>query len=88
MIDAMENPALKNLAIEVILQSEDLHDGSNGRGFYLAMLGEYELAIDNFEKAFTAGDSFSTELNAGPTYEPLRDNPRFQALLAKMNLWP
>ena len=88
LIDAMENPALKNHAIEVILQLEDLYDGSGGRGFLLAILGEYELAIDNLEKAFAAGDPYATDVNVGSVYEPLRDNPRFQALLAQMNFWP
>ena len=84
----MENPALKDHAIEVILQLEGLYDGSGGRGFLLAILGEHELAIDNFEKAFAAGDPYATNVNVGSMYEPLRDNPRFQALLAQMNFWP
>ena len=88
LINAMENPALKDHAIEVILQLEDLYDGSGGRGFLLAILGEHELAIDNFEKAFAAGDPYATNVNVGSMYEPLRDNPRFQAFLAQMNLWP
>ena len=88
LINAMENPALKDHAIEVILQLEDLYDGSGGRGLLLAILGEHELAIDSFEKAFAAGDPYATNVNVGSMYEPLRDNPRFQAFLAQMNLWP
>ena len=88
MIDAMENPALKDQAVEVIQNFQDLPDGAEYRALYLAILGEYELALDNLEKAFEAGDPFATYINLEPAYEPLRDNPRFQALLARMNLWP
>jgi tetratricopeptide (TPR) repeat protein len=88
LIDALENPALKDHAVEVIQQSRELDEGVSGRAYYLAMLGEYELAIDNLDKAFTAGDPYAIYMNVGSTFEQLRDNPRFQALLVRMNLWP
>ena len=51
-------------------------------------LGEYELAMENLEKAFAEGDPLAIYMNQWPMLDPLRENPRFQALLAKMNLWP
>jgi serine/threonine-protein kinase len=88
LIDAMENPALKPSAIELIQQSPIMYDGADSRALYFALLGEYELAMDNLEKGFAVHDPSTIYMNRWPMYEPLRDNPRFQALLQKMNLWP
>ena len=52
------------------------------------LVGEYELALDSLERAFELGDPYAIPINRVSLYDPLRDNPRFQALLAKMNLWP
>lgn len=88
IIDALENPALKPRAIELIQQSPIMYDGQDGRALYFALLGEYELAMDNLEKAFAAGDPMAIHLNRYALYDPLRDTPRFQALLQKVNLKP
>jgi tetratricopeptide (TPR) repeat protein len=88
VIDAMENPALRAHAVELIQQSPDMYDGAMGRAINLARLGEYELALDNLEKGFTAGDPYAIHMNRVSLYDPLRNDPRFQALLQKMNLWP
>jgi TolB-like protein len=88
LIDAMENPALKAHAVELIQQSPDMYDGAMDRAVSFALLGEYELALDNLEKAFAASDPYAIHMNRVSLYDPLRDNPRFQALLQKMNLWP
>ena len=53
-----------------------------------ALLGEYERAMDNLEWALDNGDPYATHANRVQFYDPLRDDPRFQAHLAKMNLWP
>jgi tetratricopeptide (TPR) repeat protein len=88
VIDALENPALKPRAIELIQHSPIMYDGQDGRALYFALLGEYELAMDNLEKAFAAGDPMAIHVNRWAIYDPLRDTPRFQALLQKVNLWP
>jgi serine/threonine-protein kinase len=90
LIDAMENPALKPRAIELIQQSPLMYDGtdSRSRALYFALLGEYELAMDNLEKGFEVHDPSTIYMNQWPMYDPLRDTPRFQALLQKMNLLP
>jgi hypothetical protein len=59
-----------------------------GKSMYLVLLGEPELALDSLEKAFDEGDSYATHMKRLNVYDPLRDNPRFQALLKKMNMWP
>ena len=47
-------------------------------------LGEKEKAIDELERAFRErGDPFITFIKVSPLFDPLRGDPRFQALLAK-----
>jgi len=47
-------------------------------------VGEYDLAIDQLEYLLTIPSDVSVHwLKHGPTWRPLRDHPRFQALLEK-----
>ena len=48
-------------------------------------LGEHEQAIDYLEKAYDARDSHLIYINRGPRFDPLRDNPRFTALLDRLD---
>ena len=52
------------------------------------LLKEYELALDYLEQSFAEGDAYAIHMNRMDVYDPIRENPRFQALLAKMNMWP
>ena len=52
------------------------------------MLNEPELALDNLEKGFAESAPYMVHMNRMVIYDPLRENPRFQALLKKMNMWP
>lgn len=88
VIDAMENPASKERALTMLRQWQDLPDGTLDRALYLALLGESDLALANLELAFASGDPFAIHMNRVSLFDSLRDQPRFQALLAKMNLWP
>ena len=51
-------------------------------------LGEKEKALDWLEKAFEEQDSVCWYLKVDPIYDPLRGEPRFQALLKKVGFVP
>ncbi len=49
-----------------------------------AMVGEYDAAIDQLESLLAVPSPMSVPwLRINPLWDALRDNPRFQALLAK-----
>jgi tetratricopeptide (TPR) repeat protein len=87
-IDAVENPELKAHALELLRQRQDMGEGTFGKGMQYALLGEYEAALESLEKGFAAGDPLAVQLGYIKIYDPLRDNPRFQAMLKEMNLLP
>jgi adenylate cyclase len=88
IIDALENPELVGNALSHLEQSQGIADGALGKAAYLMMLNEPELALDNLEKGFAESEGYMVHMNRMDIYDPLRENPRFQALLKKMNLWP
>ena len=87
-IDAIENPGLKKHALELLRQRQDLGKGVFGKALQYALLGEYELALEDLEAGFAEGDPFAAQMNYMHIYDPIRDNPRFQAMLKEMNLLP
>ena len=53
-------------------------------GCIYSLAGELERALDCVEKAVTAGDAYVDWLQHDSNLDPLRDHPRFQALLARL----
>ena len=53
-----------------------------------AFAGDKDLAQQWLEKAYQDGDSTMVYLKVDPSFDILRDDPRFQALLRKMNFPP
>jgi len=88
IIDALENPELTGDALKLLEQDPVYPNGAQGKAAYLMMLNEPELALDNLEKGFAESRGYMVHMNRMVIYDPLRENPRFQALLAKMNMWP
>ena len=88
IVDALENPALRAKAIALVLADEQTPDGTMGKARMLMFLDAPELALDSLEKGFEQGDSYAVHMKRMDLYDPLRENPRFQALLKKMNMWP
>jgi len=75
------------LGVEQLPMSIDAY-ASNDRLLDLAriyiIVGEYDLAIDGLENLFSISSELSVPLlKIDPFYDPLRDHPRFQALLEK-----
>jgi TolB-like protein len=85
-IDAVENPALKERALQLLRERTDITDGAFGKALHYMLLDEHELAMQSLEAGFQARDPLSSYINFMSTYDPLRDDPRFQAMLRKMNL--
>jgi hypothetical protein len=53
-----------------------------------ASAGEKELALDWLEKALQEHEVGMVHAPANPRFDVLRDHPRFEALLRRMNLQP
>lgn len=87
-IDAIETPALKQHALKLLEQRQDLSDGAFGKAMQFAILGEYQSALKNLEKGFAEGDPYTVHMNYIMVYGPLRDEPRFQTMLKEMNFLP
>ncbi len=51
-------------------------------------LGAYAQAMQLLEKAFEGHSSLLVTLRAGEAFDPLRSEPRFQDLVARMNFPP
>lgn len=64
----------------------DRYVGPLYRGLVLIGLGEKDKALENLEKAYIGKESAMAFLKVWPVFDSLRLEPRFQALLRKMNL--
>jgi tetratricopeptide (TPR) repeat protein len=51
---------------------------------YLALSGQNDAAMASLEQAYSAHSVMMVELNSEPAFDKLRQDPRFQALAAKM----
>ena len=85
-IDAVENPALKERALELLHERTDIKDGTFGKALQFMLLGEQELALSSLETGFEEHDPLVSYINIMDIYDPLRGTSRFQAMLEKMNL--
>jgi adenylate cyclase len=50
-------------------------------GCTFAALGEIDRALDVFEKRFSLGTAFADWINNDPDFDPIREHPRFKAML-------
>lgn len=78
-------------ALTVIKQLEEsFAKGTNGSATNIARvyieLGDKEKTFEWLEKAFQARETDLPRFRLGPTFDPIRDDPRFKDLLKRMNL--
>ncbi len=75
------------LAVELLPMSKEAWRGAHrveDLARIYAMVGEYDAAIDRLESLLAVPSITAVPmLRIDPLWDPLRDNPRFQALLAK-----
>ncbi|MBX3292081.1 MAG: tetratricopeptide repeat protein [Acidobacteria bacterium] len=69
---------------------EDFAKGNNGAATSIARiyieLGDKEKTFEWLEKAFQARETDLPRFRLGPTFDPIRDDPRYEDLLKRMNL--
>ncbi|MFB3068122.1 MAG: tetratricopeptide repeat protein, partial [Acidobacteriota bacterium] len=58
------------------------------KAVYYALVGEKEKALEGMTQAINERDPNSPWFNIEPAFDPLRDDPRFQNLLRRMNFEP
>jgi TolB-like protein len=86
LIGAIRDPARKAEAIRVI-QASDIPIVVY-KPHHLARLGAYDLALDELEREFDAQAPFREMIYCDSVFDALHGNPRFQALLKRINLPP
>jgi adenylate cyclase len=87
-IDAVENPSLRPRALELLNQRQDIAEGVWGKAMQYALMDEWDSALDSLEKGFAADSPWKIHMNWVFVFNPLHDNPRYQAMLRKMNQLP
>jgi Tfp pilus assembly protein PilF len=58
------------------------------KALYYTLVGEKDSAFEWMTEAINERDSLAPFINIDPNFDPLRDDPRFQDLLRRMNLEP
>lgn len=71
-------------AVEIILQSNETCS-AYGKAMLIAIVGDYDAAMDQIEYCLTQDDPYITHINKTIAFEEMRSTPRFQAVLSKLN---
>jgi hypothetical protein len=88
LADALEFPEQRAAYMELLRDDPSFAPGVLDKAFDYMLLGEPELAMADLEKGLAEGDPYAVHANRMVIYDALRDNPRFQAHLRKMNFEP
>jgi tetratricopeptide (TPR) repeat protein len=87
---AYGSAGMKDEALKILSRldglSKDRYVGSFWRAFVWLGLGEKTEALEHLEKAYPERESMMIFLRVWPIFDSLRSEPRFKALLKKMNL--
>jgi tetratricopeptide (TPR) repeat protein len=85
---AQEGEREKAEAILAEMAKMSKHDTASGyyKALTHALLGQYEDALLWLEAAFSSGIGITAVINPEPVFDPLRSEPRFQAMIGKLGL--
>ena len=83
-IEAMQDPSRKEAVAQEL--SARGPTGVTGKARMLAILGQYDLVLNELERLFAEHDPYRVYLYSIPEFDPLHQNPRFQALLKEIGL--
>ena len=76
----------QNVIHELIAESGQRYVSPLDIALIYSVMDEREKAFEWLDKAFTERTPWLIELNVNPDWEPIRDDPRFQEMLRKLNL--
>ena len=83
---AGEHEKARAILSDLLALSEKEYVAEVHLAYVYAGLGEYDAAIDWLERAFEHRSASIYGINGSYLFSPMREHPRFQALLRKMNL--
>jgi tetratricopeptide (TPR) repeat protein len=80
--------ALRRVAETLVVRSQTAYVSPWQIGTLYTRAGKNDEALDWLEKAYQAHDQNMPYLGVDPIFDTLRDDPRYQGLLRRMNLPP
>ena len=85
LVSGGEREVATNVYDELVARSRSEHGAPVYVAGLCAALGKMDEAFQFLERAYETRDSWCIHLRAAPLVDPLRADPRFQALLRRMN---
>ena len=81
-----DHAAARGLLSEIRQRAERVHVPPTSLAMIHAALGESKAALDELDRAFELRDTRLVELKGDPSWQPIRKEPRFVALMRRLGL--